>query len=92
MIFVKAYISTSTLYVPCLPIRIHLSLIISEVRKTFNVRHPFLQEYRDSTNTVRESIGEFHYYLYDDNNQDPSTTAAHITDLINILVIKKIIT
>ena len=42
-------------------------------------------------NTVDTLIGEFHSYLSDDIIQYSSTTVAHITDIINILVANNII-
>ena len=43
-------------------------------------------------NTVDTLIGEFHYYLSDYRNKYSSSTASHITDIINILFTKNIIT
>ena len=37
-------------------------------------------------NKVEELIGEFHCYLYDDSNIYASTTAAQITNVIDIIV------
>ena len=43
-------------------------------------------------NTVDALIGDFYSHLYYNSNQDSSTTAAHITDTIHVLVTQNIIT
>ena len=39
-------------------------------------------------NTIDALIGDFYSYLSDESNQDVTTDAAHITDLVYILVKK----